>query len=182
MSRSGLFLLSPWAMMIIALGLSGCSVLSPVPLWELTKGAGHAASHFLGSPRAVNTLSQNAVMPRKLCILHNPHVQSAQVLPALQGEFWRRGVPSRILEAQASDAHCDTWLRYDATIELAVPPFEDGHRPVLTAATLTLMTPQGQTLATSRYETSGIFVSSKWHSTRAKLAPVVAALLSGESS
>jgi hypothetical protein len=164
------------------LGLSGCSVLSPVPLWELTKGAGHAASHFLGAPRAVDTVLQHAVMPRSLCILHNPHVQSPQVLPALQGEFWRRGVPSRVLEAKAPGLSCDTWLRYEATIELAAPPFEEGHRPVLTAATLTLLTPQGQTLATSSYQASGVFVSGKWQSTRAKLAPVVAALLSGENS
>ena len=168
-------------LLLAAGGLAGCSVLSPLPVWELTKGAGQAASHFLGSPRAVDTVAQGAVMPRSLCILHNPLVQSPQVLPALQGEFWRRGVGSRVFEAMRPEAPCDTWLQYVATIELAVPPFEDEHRPVLTAATLTLLTPQGQTLAASSYQTSGVFISGRWHSTRAKLAPVVAALLAGES-
>ena len=57
-------------LLLAAGGLAGCSVLSPLPVWELTKGAGQAASHFLGSPRAVDTVAQGAVMPRSLCLTY----------------------------------------------------------------------------------------------------------------
>lgn len=172
---------------LVALGLlcasvSGCSVLSPLPLWELTKGAGHAASHFLGAPRASDTLLHVLPTPDALCIVHNPHVGWPEVLVALQAELHAQGLGSRVFDSAAAGAACRVWLHYSATVELDIPPFEAQHRPVLTAATLSLVSADGRALARSSYRASGVFVSGRWHGTRAKLAPVVAALLGREAS
>ena len=167
------------------LGQTGCSIFSPVPLWELAKGAGEAAS--LAMPYAPSSASNTVyhLHPTfsEVCIEYNPDTPVPDVIPALQIELRRHRVQSRIYEPAPipnglSDI-CPVWLKYDAYVEWATPPLGSGYRTYMRAAVLTLRSSSGQVLSSSQYQLGDGFQSGKWASTQSKLAPVVTALLTG---
>lgn len=163
-------------------GLSGCSILSPVPLWEVTKVAGSAAGVAIdyGPSRASQTVYHLHPSFRQLCIEFNPDAPTEEIVPALQAELRSHQVDSRVYERGSRLTECRVWLRYAAQIEWGSPPFRDGWRPYLSSAALTLQTADGTVLSSSRYELDGgVLASGKWTATRSKLAPVVTALLTG---
>lgn len=161
--------------------LPGCSVFSPVPLWELTKATGALAANALSvAPSTASQTVFHGPMPgQRLCIEYNRDNQAADLVPALQAELAERGIRSRVYEAGTAAAQCEVWLRYQAAIDWAVPPLANGYRPYLDSATLVLLGPDGRLLASSRYVLDGAFGLGRWADTRSKLAPVVTALLTG---
>ncbi|OYT87728.1 MAG: cell division protein FtsI [Burkholderiales bacterium PBB6] len=161
-------------------GLGGCSVFSPVPLWELAKAGGSLASSALSAAQpstAVNTVRHPHALPRQVCIEFNRDSQSADLVPALQAELFSRGVPSRVYDAGSVVPDCTHWLRYQARIDWGVPPLGNSYRPFLESATLALSDPQGRLLATSSFQLEGLFSMGRWADSRAKLQPAVQALL-----
>jgi hypothetical protein len=160
---------------------AGCSVFSPLPLWELTKAAGSAAGAAIpyGTSQASNTVYHLHAPFKKLCIEFNPEANVADVVPALQIELRKHQVESRVYEAGTQTGECGVWLRYTAYIAWGIPPLSDGYRPYVNTAALTLQSVDGVVLSTSRYDLDSGFGMGKWTSTQKKLAPVVTALLTG---
>lgn len=74
---------------------------------------------------------------------------------------------------------CVVWLRYTALIAWDVPPIGSSYQPYITTAALTLQSSKGAVLSSSNYQQETTLGMGKWASTQQKLAPVVAALLSG---
>jgi hypothetical protein len=137
-------------------GLSGCSVFSPAPLWELAKAGGSLASSALSAAQpstAVNTVRHPHALPRQVCIEFNRDSQSADMVPALQAELLSRGVPSRVYDAGSVVPDCTHWLRYQARIDWGVPPLGNS------------------------FQLEGLFSMGRWADSRAKLQPAVQALL-----
>lgn len=166
---------------------AGCSIVSPMPLWELAKSAGAAASTVIpyAPAEASNTVYHLHPAFTSLCIEYNPDAPVSDVVPALQIELKKHQVESRVYEAGPLTAstlseQCKVWLKYSAYIAWDVPPMGSGYKPYVTTAALTLRDANGAVLSSSHYEldTAG-FGTSKWASTQRKLAPVVTALLTG---
>jgi hypothetical protein len=130
-------------------GLQGCSVFSPIPLWELSKATAAAAGSVIpyGASSSSNTVYHLHPKPPQVCI---------------------EGV-----------AGCEVWLRYTASVDWGTPPFGKGMHMYLTRAELTLLTDNGEVLASSQYNLDTVFNWGQWSSTQRKLAPVVTALLTG---
>ena len=80
---------------------SGCSVVTPEPLWELTKAVGGIAAISVGQspPQASNTTYNLRTPVTDLCIEFNPRTQVPDFLPALQAELQARGVSSRVYDS-----------------------------------------------------------------------------------
>lgn len=156
---------------------TGCAVFSPLPLWEVAKATGLAASTHLAGAEASQTIYQPHAPVEELCIEFNRDCPVADLIPALQGELRSRQVRSRVFDAGTPPTICTVWLRYRAALQWDVAPLSSEYRPYMTAATLTLHTGEGRVLASSRYEWNSAYTLGKWAQTRTKLAPAVGALL-----
>lgn len=171
---------------LIALtGLGGCSALSPLPAWELLKGAGTATSTALATAapaKASNTVHHGDAPVRTLCIEFNRNAPLEDLVPAMQAELKGQGVESRVYEPGTGLQQCGVWLRYVATIEWGVPPMASGYRANLSAASLSLHRADGTLLSTSSYVAEENFGLARWAGTRNKIAPVVKALITGFQS
>jgi hypothetical protein len=161
--------------------LSGCSILSPIPLWEMTKAAGSGAALGMQSSagQAVDTVYHRHAPFKSVCIEFNPGAQAADVLPALQRALQVHSIESRIYEGQLTLSSCPVWLRYSTLMEWGRAPMTDRYQSYVSEASLTLQSAQGQVLSSSHYMVDPVFGSSKWASTFDKLAPVVSALVTG---
>lgn len=175
--------LRPLALVLAMAGLSlsGCSIVSPMPLWELAKATGGLASmHMSNEPgEPSNTVYHTHEPLKALCIEFNPLAQVADIVPALQTALRQHQIESRVYESVVATEKCNVWLKYSAFIDWGRPPLSDHYRPYVSKAALTLQTARGLVLSSSHYELDPTFGSSKWASTRDKLAPVVSALISG---
>lgn len=164
-----------------SLALSGCSILTPEPVWELAKATASVASLAVSAApsKSTNTVRHFNGSVASLCIRFNPETQVADMLPALQAELLKHSVESRVYDTTMPAETCGIWLKYMAQIDYDMPPFSDQYKPFVRAATLSLRTAQGQVLSTSQYELDGGFSQGKWTSTREKMSPVITALLTG---
>jgi len=163
--------------------LAACSVVSPQPLWELVKASGATVSAAVATTAptsAINTVYHLHEPVRSLCIEFNPDAQVPDILPALQTELKARMIDSRVFESRTATGLCKFWLRYSAQTALDIPPLGSDYRPYISGATLTLWNGTERILASSQYDPGGPFGVGKWASTRAKLAPVIAALITGD--
>ncbi len=160
---------------------TGCSIVSPLPLWELTKAAGAAATLAIpyAPTQASNTVYHLHPQVSSLCIEFNPESGVADVVPALQIELRKHAVESRVYEAGTPSSSCGTWLRYVTTTGWGMPPMADTYRAFVSSAALTLQTSGGVVLSSSQYADDSAFGAGRWASTQRKLAPVVSALLTG---
>jgi hypothetical protein len=165
---------------------TGCSIFSPVPLWELAKGAGVMVSAAIpyGTSEASNTVYHLHPPVRNLCIEFNPDAAVADVVPAIQIELRKHQIESRVYEAGPMTAaslvdECKVWLKYSAYIAWDYPPMSGNYRAYVNTAALTLLTSRGTVLSSSNYELGTGFGLGKWASTQSKLAPVVTALVTG---
>jgi hypothetical protein len=165
---------------------SGCSIFSPVPLWELAKGTGVMVSAAIpyGSSEASNTVYHLHPTFRRVCIEYNPDSAVTDVVPAIQIELRKHQIESRVYEAGPLTAatlteECRVWLKYTAYIGWDYPPMSGNYKSYVDNAALKLETAGGEVLATSHYELGSGFGLGKWASTQSKLAPVVTALITG---
>ena len=165
---------------------TGCSIFSPLPLWELAKGAGEAASLALpyGGSNASNTVYHAHPAFQAVCIEYNPDTAAADVVPAIQMELRRHQIESRVYEAGPLTAgtladQCPVWLKYHAYVGWDLPPLSSTWRPYMSSAALTLRNANGEILASSEYQLGTGFSTGKWATTQSKLAPVVTALVTG---
>lgn len=164
------------------LGLAACSMLSPIPTWELVKATGTASSLAISRApsHASDTVHYGDAPVKRLCIEFNRNAPLPDLVPALQAELHAQGVASRVYEAGAGADDCAVWLRYAAAVDWDVPPFGNESRPYLSAASMSLQRAGGPLLASSGYRVDDAgFGASKWATTRTKLAPVVRALIQG---
>lgn len=165
--------------------LSACSVLSPLPAWELLKATGTATSTAIAyAPgHALNTVHHGDAPPTSLCIEYRREVPMADLVPALQAELRDLRISSRVYEAGSAPIDCRAWLRYEAAVQWDIPPMAEDYRPFLSAAALSLHGADGRLMGRSSYVLeSSEFRSSKWASTRRKLAPVLKAVITGFES
>jgi len=173
------------ALMMSSPLFTACSVISPHPLWELAKASGATVSAAVSTAapgRAINTVYHLHPPVRSVCIEFNPDTQVPDILPALQIELKSQRVESRVYESRSATGLCKYWLRYSAYTALGIPPLGGDYQPYIQNATLTLWNGSEQILASSQYDPGGPFGVGKWASTRAKLAPVVQALIQGEEN
>ena len=169
------------AALMLASLLSGCSVITPVPTWELIKATGAAASVAAGQAgaRATQTVYHLHAPPSMVCIEFNPDTPVADILPALQLELKSHAVDSRIYGDSSLRGACTHWLRYTAYIGWDTRLYDKQQRAYLRLATLTLSRADGRVLSQSQYDAGEGWMSGKWATTRDKLAPVVTALITG---
>ena len=160
---------------------TGCSIVTPLPLWELTKTTGMVAAAAIpyGGSEASNTVYHLHAPFRNLCIEFNPDSAVTDVVPALQIELRKHRIESRVYEPGTTTDECGIWLRYVASIVWDVPPLSGTYKPYVNTAALTLQATNGAVLSSSQYELGSAFGMGKWASTQSKLAPVVTALLTG---
>jgi hypothetical protein len=159
--------------------LQGCSLFSPMPLWELVKATGALASSAISvaPAQATRTVLHGRNRVQNVCIEFNQAGQLIDLVPALQNELKAHAVDSRVYGNGVQVSECEVWLRYTASIEWGLPPLATDYRAYLDSATLAMHDRQGRLLATSSYEIDATFGMGRWADTRSKLAPVVAALL-----
>jgi hypothetical protein len=160
---------------------SGCSVFSPIPLWELAKATGAAAGAAIpyGPSQASNTVFHLHAPFHKLCIEFNPQTNVADVVPALQIELRKHQIDSRVYDVATPTEECGVWLKYTAYTAWDTAPLTGKYRAYINTATLTLQSSEGVVLSSSSYELGDTFGMGKWASTQSKLAPVVTALVTG---
>jgi hypothetical protein len=161
--------------------LTGCSIITPAPLWELAKATGAAASAAIpyGSSKATNTVYHFHAPLKELCIEFNQDANVPDLVPALQLELKKHQIESRLYESTFLTDQCNVWLKYTAYVAWDIPPLAKTYRPYLHTASLTLQSTTGLILSSSEYELGPNFELGKWASTQNKLAPVVTALLTG---
>ncbi len=178
--------LQPQGLILIMAGLSlsGCSIVSPAPLWELAKATGSLASMAMATNpgESSNTVHHAHEPLKELCIEFNPQAQVADIVPALQIALRQHQIESRVYEGMVATEKCSVWLKYSAFIDWGQYPLSDRYKPYVSKAALTLQTARGQILSSSHYELDLMLGTSRWASTQDKLAPVVSALLSGIES
>ncbi|MDR3370105.1 cell division protein FtsI [Rhodoferax sp.] len=167
------------ALAVASLSLSGCSILSPTPLWELAKAAGTLTrrSLNLSSGEASDTVYYQHAPFSSLCIEFNPQTQTADVVPALQLELQAHQIESRVYESAINTPNCPVWLHYSAQMDWDISPHTERYESYISKAALTLQNDKGQVLSSSYYILGDGFGNNKWASTRDKLAPVVSALI-----
>lgn len=172
------------ALVMAELSLSGCSIVSPAPLWELAKATGSLASMAMTTaPGESSNTVHHAHEPLKaVCIEFNPQAPVADIVPALQTALRRHQIESRVYARVVPAEQCDVWLKYSAFIAWEQHPLSDHFKPYVSKAALTLQTARGKVLSSSHYEVDPTYGSSKWASTQDKLAPVISALLTGVES
>lgn len=169
------------ALLAMLAALGGCSVLSPVPSWELVKAAGSAAGVAVssGGAKASGTVYHLHAQVSEVCIELNPDAPMADLLPALQQELRQHLVSSRVYMPGVAPGDCAHWVRYVAYVDWDLPPLDSQQRMYLRHATLTLHRSDGRLLSHSQYDAGNGYWTGKWASTREKLAPVVSAMLTG---
>ena len=160
---------------------SGCSIISPMPVWELAKATGSLATMAIQSePGQASDTVYHAHQPfPELCIEFNPQTQVADMVPALQTALRSHHIESRVYEGAVAGQACQVWLRYSAQIDWDRPPMTERFQSFVSTATLSLQTAQGRVLSSSHYVLEPGYGTSKWASTHDKLEPVVAALVTG---
>ena len=160
---------------------SGCSVVTPEPLWELTKAVGGIAAISVGQspPQASNTTYNLRTPVTDLCIEFNPRTQVPDFLPALQAELQARGVSSRVYDSPPAARMCNVWLEYTAFFEWGMVPFTGEYRSYVSSVQLALRAKSGELLSSSQFVLDPVLPKGKWTDTRAKVSPVVTALLTG---
>lgn len=165
---------------LAAAGLPACSIVSPVPTWELAKtvGAASTAALQIGPIRATDTVLHPHTTPRRWCIEINHDTQVPDIVPALQRELQGHGIESRVFETGQAPLDCAALLQYAAWLRWDQPMWSSEFQTYLSDATLTLRGVDGTVLATTRYEVNGMGIG-KWASTQRKMAPLVLALLTG---
>jgi len=168
--------------LIMGLSMSGCTILSPSPLFEVIKAGGMAASTAIAQgPSDASYLIHHGMPPANMvCIEYNPDTQISDILPAIQNELRTHGIKSRVYETNTSLDRCDTWLKYSASMEWDTKPLSSTYLPYMTKAMLTLQKSEGEILASSGYELGSELQMGKWSSTRNKLARAIEALIKGE--
>jgi hypothetical protein len=174
-----------WLALALSLPLGACSILSPLPSWELLKAAGSAASVALAnkSPaKASQTVHHGDAPVDEVCIEFNPEAQAPELVPALQAELRVQRVHSRVYESGAAQPLCRYWLRYLVSTQWDQPPLYGGYRSYVSALSLSLHRADGQLMSSSSYSVDEGLGIGRWASTRAKLAPVVRALITGFES
>lgn len=171
-------------LLLLAASLNGCAIVSPIPTWELIKAGGSATSAALTTRpgRAQHTVHHGDAPVRELCIAFNRLAPVPDLVPALQAELRQQGVASRVYEAGVEPAACAHWLRYSASLDWGVPPLGKDYQPFLSSAALSLHKADGRLMASSSYAVDESFGLSRWASTRAKVAAVVKALITGFES
>jgi len=169
------------ALTVVSLSLSGCSILSPIPLWEFAKASGSVASRAMQSaPGEASDTVYHAHAPiAKLCIEYNPQTQTADVVPALQLALRAQKIDSRVYENANITPNCPVWLRYTTQMEWDKSPQSDRFEAYISKAALTLQTDRGVVLSSSYYTVGDGYFAGKWASTQDKLTPVVSALVTG---
>lgn len=168
----------------LCLPLGACSIFSPLPAWELLKATGSATSAAISyaPARASHTVHHGDAPVDRLCIEFNRDAQAPELVPALQAELKAQRVHSRVYEAGTAPHLCAHWLRYTVAIQWEQPPLGSSYKPFVSALSLSLHRANGELMSSSSYLLDAEFGLSKWASTRAKLAPVVKALLTGFES
>lgn len=167
--------------MLACLLQTACSIFTPVPLFELVKASGTAASTMIavGPSKAKDTVYHIHPTFNTVCIEFNPQSQALDILPALQSELRLHQIESRIYEAGTASGICEIWLNYVAYVEWDIPPFTNNYKTYLTSTTLTLRSSTGKVLSKSSYALDPVYGMGKWSSIRSKVAPVVTALITG---
>jgi len=166
------------AVAVASLSLSGCSILSPLPLWEMAKATGSMVTGSIqDTGQASNTVYHEHAPFTSLCIEYNPQTQTADVVPALQLALRTYQIDSRVFESAANAPNCPVWLRYSAQMEWDISPQSERYQAYISKAALTLQTDRGQVLSSSYYTVGDGYFASKWASPQDKLAPVVRALV-----
>lgn len=160
---------------------AGCSIISPMPIWELAKATGGLATMAIQSEpgQASDTVYHPHQPFSELCIEFNPQTQVADMVPALQTALRSHHIESRVYEGAVAGQSCQVWLRYSAQIDWDRPPLTERFQPYVSTAALSLQTAQGRVLSSSHYTLEPSYGTSKWASTHDKLEPVVAALVTG---
>ncbi|WP_051303173.1 hypothetical protein [Comamonas composti] len=160
---------------------SGCSIITPIPLWELTKAAGGLASTSIWSspPQASNTLYKLNAQPSHVCIEFNPQTQVADLVPALQAELQSHGIGSKVYDSPPAARLCDIWLEYAAHFNWGVTPLTGELRPYVNSVQLALRSKNGELLSSSQFLLDPYTNKGKWTDTRTKVGPVVTALVTG---
>jgi len=84
-------------LVMAGLSLSGCSIISPAPLWELAKATGSLASMAVATApgESSNTVYHAHEPLKELCIEFNPQAQVADIVPALQIALRQHQIESR---------------------------------------------------------------------------------------
>ena len=179
MSSSRILVLAAAA--VAAAALSGCSIVSPVPVLELVKATGAVAVSAIstGPSHSKNTVYHEHKALDAVCVEYNPLTPDPDIAPALQAELRNHAIDSRIYEQGGVPPSCRFRVTYTADIEWGTPPFGDGYKSYLRDATLTLRDENGTVLSSSAYALDGPFQMGKWATSRSKLAPVVTALVTG---
>jgi hypothetical protein len=164
-----------------AVSLSGCSIISPVPVLELVKATGAVAVSAIsnGPSSAKNTVYHEHRSLDSVCVEYNPMTPDPDIAPALQAELRMHEIDSRIYESGGVPLSCHFRLSYTADIEWGTPPLASGYKSYIRDATLSLRDENGLLLASSAYSLDGVFQMGKWATSRSKLAPVVTALVTG---
>lgn len=164
--------------------LSGCGAMAPLQAWGLIKAADTAGTTAMAyAPgKAVNTVHHGEPVMSSLCIEYNRMTPLEDLVPALQLELREQGVASRVYESGSGQQECRYWLRYAVTIEWGTPPLSSGYRAYLSSAALSLHHANGSLMASSAYAVDSDYGTSKWSTTRRKLAPVVKAVITGFTS
>ncbi len=165
----------------VAAALSGCSVVSPVPIVELVKATGAVAVSAIstGPSHSKNTIYHEHRALDVVCVEYNPLTPDPDIAPALQAELRNHEIDSRIYEEGGAPTSCRYRITYTADIDWGTPPFGSGYKSYLRDATLTLRDENGTVLSSSAYALDGAFQMGKWATSRSKLAPVVTALVTG---
>ncbi|WP_370681315.1 cell division protein FtsI [Comamonas sp. GB3 AK4-5] len=160
---------------------TGCSIITPMPLWELVKAAGGLASTAVSSaaPEARNTLYHLRSVPSDVCIEFNPQNQVPDLVPVLQAELQSHGVSSKVYDNPPAARLCNIWLEYTAYFDWGVTPLTGELRPYMSSAQLALRSKSGELLSSSQFQLDIHLAKGKWSDTRTKLSPVVAALVTG---
>ena len=97
-----------------AAALSGCSIVSPVPVIELVKATGAVAVSAIstGPSHSKNTVYHEHKALDAVCVEYNPLTPDPDIAPALQAELRNHEIDSRIYEAGAeavADVAVDAW-------------------------------------------------------------------------
>lgn len=171
----------------LLLGLSGCSIFSPVPTVELVKVTAAATTVAIaqGPTHASQTVFNGAAVPARVCVEYNRSMPMPDFVPALLAELRQHRVAAKVYEpgVYPGNEECPAWLRYQGLQQWDKPPFSDQVRPFLSQATLSLHDAGGRLLAASTYDSEESLTGmGRWATTRNKLAPVIKALLTGFES
>jgi hypothetical protein len=169
------------ALLVAALALAGCSVLTVNPAFEVVKLAGAVVSSTIatGPSSARNSVFHEHPAIASLCVEYNPHAPDPDIAPALQQELKLHEIDSRVYDGDAMPPSCRYRLTYTAAIDWGVPPLGSGYQAYLRDATLTLRDRDGLVLASSAYDLDGPFQMGKWAPSRSKIAPMVTQLVTG---